>query len=81
MEHLNGILFLMSRPANKQHINHQAVSPICMNERSNQFYYMTLSKKQRLNMLENKIARRIFGVKKDENGKSRKLENDKIPFT
>ena len=39
---------------------------------------LTLREESRLRVFENRVLRRIFGLKKDENGEWRRLHNDEI---
>ena len=39
---------------------------------------LTLREERRLRVLENRIPRRIFGLKRDENGKWRRLHNEEL---
>ena len=42
---------------------------------------LTLREESRLRVFENRILKRIFGPKRDENGEWRRLHNGFVPFT
>ena len=41
-------------------------------------WFLTLKEESRLRVFENRILRRIFGPKRDENGEWRSLHNDQL---
>jgi hypothetical protein len=41
-------------------------------------WYLTLSEEHRLKVFENRVLRRIFGPKREENGSWRNLHNDEL---
>ena len=41
-------------------------------------WYLTLREESRLRVFENRILRRIFGPKRDENGQGRRLHNEEF---
>jgi hypothetical protein len=41
-------------------------------------WFLTLGKEHRLRVFENRVLRRIFGPKREEDGSWRKLHNDKL---